>query len=90
MFQQEGAQSLFFLYAREKFGWTLEDFSVFIIVITINMIIGAQIGLWLKRKFNLSDTKTAILTTTTLIVSNVLNAASTKSWQLYVGKFLLT
>lgn len=78
---------MFFLYAREKFGWTLEDFSVFVIIVTVIMIIGAQLGLWLKGKLQLSDTMAAILTTLTLVLSNVINATSNTSWQLYVGEF---
>lgn len=88
MFQQEGSQTLTFLYTREKFGWTLEDFSILVIIATVLIIFGSQGGLALKRKFGWSDTKTAILTTLTLVLSNVVNANSTKSWHLYLSMFL--
>ncbi|XP_063699924.1 probable peptidoglycan muropeptide transporter SLC46 [Culicoides brevitarsis] len=88
MFQQEGSQGLTFLYTREKFGWTLEDFSVLVIIATLLIIVGSQTGLALQKKLEWSDTKTGIFSTLSLVFSNFLNAQSTQSWHLYAAMFL--
>lgn len=86
MFMQEGTNVVFFLFLREKFGWKLEDLSIFIIVATIFIIIGTKLGASLKAKYKLSDTATGILALLTLVLSNLVNSMATKSWHLYLCK----
>lgn len=86
IFVLEGSMTVTYLFVREKFAWTLKEFSFYGSTSIVLQIIGNVIGMYFLRKYlGLSETVLALLAIFSAIVESVILSASSESWHLYLA-----
>lgn len=86
IFVLEGSMTVTYLFVREKFAWTLKEFSFYSSTSIVLQIIGNIIGMYFLRKYlGLSETVLALLAILSAIVESVILSASSESWHLYLA-----
>lgn len=51
----EGSTTVFYLFVREKFQWTVKDFTTYETISILIPIVGNVLGVWLLRKVRSSN-----------------------------------
>uniref|UniRef100_A0A182N879 Major facilitator superfamily (MFS) profile domain-containing protein n=1 Tax=Anopheles dirus TaxID=7168 RepID=A0A182N879_9DIPT len=86
IFAMDGNQTVFLLFLRERFGWSVKDYSYYDATAIIFMIFGNTAGLYAIRKlFNLSVTILAALGFCFYAISSTFHGLASEPWHLYVG-----
>lgn len=86
VFTMHGTGTLNYLFVREKFEWTLREWTVFESSNTIISVGGLFIGLTvLKKGFKISDMKLAMLALASSIIDSTFKAFATKSIHMYIS-----
>lgn len=61
-FVKTGTETVFYLFLREKFGWTMKDFSIFQTELSVTSFLGCTLGLFvLKNILGLKDTTLSVI-----------------------------
>lgn len=82
----DGTQTVFLLFLRERFGWTVKDYSYYDATSIIFMIFGNTLGLYTIRKvFKPSDTMLAALGFFFYAVSSAIHSIASEPWHLYLA-----
>lgn len=85
-FTSSGATTVFYLFTRHKFGWTLQDVTLFESASMLITVVGSAIALGvLKKMFHFSDLNLAHLSIISIILDSLIKTAASQSWQLYVA-----
>uniref|UniRef100_A0A182YFN8 Major facilitator superfamily (MFS) profile domain-containing protein n=1 Tax=Anopheles stephensi TaxID=30069 RepID=A0A182YFN8_ANOST len=86
IFALDGSQTVFLLFLRERFEWTVKDYSYYDATSIVFMIFGNTAGLYLIRKlFNLSVTMLAALGFCCYAINSTIHGLASEPWQLYMG-----
>lgn len=84
-FVKDGERSIFYLFTMTKFNWTLKDFSMYNSTITLLVVTGHLIGIFIfKRLFNFADTSLLILSTVFRIIDSSFKSFANSTLQMYV------
>ncbi|GAB0097177.1 uncharacterized protein DMENIID0001_127880 [Sergentomyia squamirostris] len=82
----EGLMTVFFLFTRAKFGWTIREYTVYESVSIVVMICGSIAALWiLKKIFRMSDAMLASLAYASDTLQNFVRTLATRPRDLYIG-----
>ncbi|XP_050096471.1 proton-coupled folate transporter-like [Anopheles aquasalis] len=82
----DGTQTVYLLFLREQFGWTVKDYSFFDATSIACMIFGNTVGLYVIRKlFTPSDAVLAAIGYCCYVFNSSIHAIATEWWQLYLG-----
>lgn len=85
-FTSHGSNTVFYLFVRGKFGWTLQDFTIYEATTMLMTVSGSVIGLVvLKKMFSFSDLSLSTVSLASLMIDGLIKAFANQSWQLYVG-----
>uniref|UniRef100_A0A6E8VLP0 Major facilitator superfamily (MFS) profile domain-containing protein n=1 Tax=Anopheles coluzzii TaxID=1518534 RepID=A0A6E8VLP0_ANOCL len=86
IFAMDGSQTVFLLFLRERFEWTVKDYSYYDASAIVFMIIGNTAGLYVIRKlFNPSVTVLAALGYCCYAINSTIQALASEPWHLYMG-----
>ncbi|KAM7344354.1 putative peptidoglycan muropeptide transporter SLC46 isoform 1-T1 [Cochliomyia hominivorax] len=86
IFVLDGAMTVFYLFVREKFQWTVREFAFYETISHVTSVFGALIGFIIMRKvFNLSVVTLALLAFLSDIVRSIIQGIATEAWHLYIG-----
>lgn len=79
-----GNWTLNYLFVRERFGWTLREWTIFESSNTFISVFGLFIGLTvLKKTLKISDMKLAVLALISSVVDSTIKAFATNSFHMY-------
>ncbi|XP_058459673.1 proton-coupled folate transporter-like [Malaya genurostris] len=80
------AATLYFLYTRMKFNWTLEDYTLWQSIDILTIIIGSFLGITIMKKlFKLPDIAIALLSVLCFASDSFIKGMATHGWQLYMS-----
>ncbi|XP_017475980.1 PREDICTED: uncharacterized protein LOC108366175 [Rhagoletis zephyria] len=86
IFVLDGAMTVFYLFVREKFHWTVRDFTFYETVSHMVPMFGALIGFLILRKvFSMSVVTLALLSFLSEIVSSIVRGVASEPWHLYLA-----
>ncbi|KAH8277547.1 hypothetical protein KR018_000363 [Drosophila ironensis] len=86
IFVFDGVMTVMYLFVREKFHWTVRDYTFFETVSHLVPMIGALIGFLILRKvFRLSVVTLALLAFFSEIVNNLAKGFATMPWHMYLS-----
>lgn len=86
VFTMHGTGTLNYLFVREKFEWTLREWTIFESSNTVISVFGLFIGLTvLKKALKISDMNLAILALTSSVVDSTFKAFATRSFHMYLS-----
>ncbi|XP_046810546.1 uncharacterized protein LOC124420702 [Lucilia cuprina] len=86
IFVLDGAMTVFYLFVREKFQWTIREFTFYETISHVTSVFGALIGFLIMRKvFHLSVVTLALIAFLSDIIRSVIQGIATEPWHLYVG-----
>uniref|UniRef100_A0A182TA87 Major facilitator superfamily (MFS) profile domain-containing protein n=1 Tax=Anopheles maculatus TaxID=74869 RepID=A0A182TA87_9DIPT len=86
IFAMDGSQTVFLLFLRERFEWTVKDYSYYDAASIVFMIFGNTIGLYIIRKlFDPSVTMLAALGFCCYAINSTIHGLASEPWHLYVG-----
>uniref|UniRef100_A0A182PGG7 Major facilitator superfamily (MFS) profile domain-containing protein n=1 Tax=Anopheles epiroticus TaxID=199890 RepID=A0A182PGG7_9DIPT len=89
IFAMDGSQTVFLLFLRERFEWTVKDYSYYDATAIVFMIVGNTAGLYVLRKlFNPSVTVLAALGYCCYAINSSVQALASEPWHLYMGTAL--
>jgi PCFT/HCP family folate transporter-like MFS transporter 1/3 len=81
-----GVATLNYLYVREKFGWTLREWTIFESSNTFISALGLFIGLMVfKKVMKISDMKLAMFGLTLSVIDSTFKALATRAFHLYLS-----
>lgn len=81
-----GTASLNYLFVREKFAWTLREWTIFESSNTLISALGLFIGLIIfKKYFKISDMKLAVFGLTLSVIDSTFKALATQPYHLYLS-----
>lgn len=84
VFTLNGTSTVFYLFVREKFNWTLKEATLFDSSSILVSITGCFIGLVvLKKLFNFSDLTLAVLGIVSMLVDSIIKATAQTSSEMY-------
>lgn len=84
VFTMHGTGTLNYLFVRERFAWTLREWTIFESSNTFISVFGLFFGLAvLKKFFKISDMKLAVLALTSSVVDSIFKAFATNSFHMY-------
>ncbi|KAH8314490.1 hypothetical protein KR059_010455 [Drosophila kikkawai] len=82
----DGVMTVMYLFVREKFHWTVRDYTFFETVSHLVPMIGALIGFLILRKvFRLSVVTLALLAFFSEILNNMAKGFATMPWHMYLS-----
>lgn len=85
-FTSNGSNTVFYLFTRQKFGWTLQDLTLYESATMLMTVAGSIVGLIVLKKFlKFSDLSLSILSLTSLIADALIKTVASQSWQLYMA-----
>lgn len=85
-FSTHGTNTVFYLFVRQRFGWTLQDMTLFEAASMSLMIFGSILGLIvLKKWLKFSDLSLSMVALASLTVDALIKTFATQSWQLYLA-----
>uniref|UniRef100_A0A336MM13 CSON003653 protein n=1 Tax=Culicoides sonorensis TaxID=179676 RepID=A0A336MM13_CULSO len=88
-FCTEGSMTLFYLFVREKFEWTIENYTAYLSVNMTFSAIGSIIALvGLKKLFKVNDTILTIFGYLSTMGQSLIAAMASKTWHMYVSVFV--
>ncbi|XP_065368039.1 probable peptidoglycan muropeptide transporter SLC46 [Calliphora vicina] len=86
IFVLDGAMTVFYLFVREKFQWTVREFTFYETISHVTSVFGALIGFLIMRKvFNLSVVTLALVAFFSDIIRSIIQGVATEAWHLYLG-----
>ncbi|XP_053677068.1 proton-coupled folate transporter-like [Anopheles nili] len=86
IFAMDGTATVFILFLRERFEWTVKDYSFYDATTIILMIFGNTIGLYaIKKVFNPSVTMLAALGFSFYAINSTIQGMASEPWHLYMG-----
>lgn len=86
IFILEGNATVFFLFVRERFEWSVRDYTIYSATATTSLIFGNLVAMyWLKRIFGLSEVTFAIIAFLHCMLDSLISAVAFQPWQLYLG-----
>lgn len=81
--------SVFFLYVRERFHWSLRKFTLFSSASTVLGICGMFFALYILNKFlKIRDVIIMVFICIFYVVSSTLTGLATDDWHIYLGTYL--
>lgn len=85
-FTNHGSQTVFYLFTRQKFGWNLQDMTLYESGTMLMTVFGSIIGLVVMKKIlGLSDLTMSMVSLVSLLVDGLIKTVANYSWQLYVA-----
>lgn len=85
-FDSAGTGNVFFLFARGKFGWTVQTFTTFNAINIVIDFVGAVAGIFILQKFlGATQTTMTLLAFGCYVVQSAFYAGAAAPWCLYVG-----
>ncbi|XP_032590186.1 uncharacterized protein LOC6560311 isoform X2 [Drosophila grimshawi] len=91
IFVFDGVMTVMYLFAREKFHWSVRDYTFYETVSHLLPIVGALIGFLILRKvFRLSVVTLALLAFFSEILKNLATGLSSQPWHMYLSVVLGT
>lgn len=85
-FTTQGSHTVFYLFTRQKFGWNLQDLTLYEATSMLLTIVGSIIALAVLKKFlNFSDLSLSILSLSSLAVDALIKTFASHSWHLYMA-----
>ncbi|XP_067630532.1 probable peptidoglycan muropeptide transporter SLC46 isoform X2 [Eurosta solidaginis] len=86
IFVLDGAMTVFYLFVREKFQWSVRDFTFYETVSHMVPMLGALIGFLILRKvFSMSVVTLALLAFFSDILSSIVRGVAYEPWHLYLA-----
>ncbi|XP_014097906.3 probable peptidoglycan muropeptide transporter SLC46 [Bactrocera oleae] len=86
IFVIDGAMTVFYLFVREKFHWTVRDFTFYETVSHMVPMFGALVGFLILRKvFSMSVVTLALLAFFSDIASSIVRGVASEPWHLYLA-----
>ena len=86
MFLNEGNFTVFFLFVREKFGWTVHDYALFDSMSILVQMVATIIGIYgLKKLCRLSDPMIAVIASASLVLDGVTKSVAQVPADLYLA-----
>lgn len=87
-FANNGTNTVFYLFVRHKFGWNLQDLTLYEATSMLMMLGGSIIGILVLKKFwNFSDLSLSTLSLASLMIDAIIKTLANQSWHLYVASF---
>ncbi|XP_058828288.1 tetracycline resistance protein, class D-like isoform X2 [Topomyia yanbarensis] len=81
-----GSGTVYFLFLRERFGWTVKEFSYYDATIIVFMIIGNLIGVYgVKKYFRLSESMLAAIGFCCYAIDSGIRGVAYQPWHLYLA-----
>lgn len=88
-FTTHGSNTVFYLSVRQRFGWNLQDLTLFEAASMLMMIFGCIIGLVVLKKYmKFSDLSLSMISLASLSVDAVIKTFATQPWHLYVASLI--
>lgn len=85
-FTNHGSTTVFYLFTRHKFGWNLQDLTLYESGSMLMTIFGSVIGIVvMKKMLGLSDLTMSIISLVSLMIDGVIKTVANQSWQLYAA-----
>ncbi|XP_005179008.1 multidrug resistance protein 2 [Musca domestica] len=85
-FVVEGSTTVFYLFVREKFQWTVKDFTTYETISILIPILGNIFGVWLLRRvFKMKILTVAIYALLSQTFSSLMKGFAAVNWQLYLA-----
>lgn len=85
----QGDGSVTYLFVRERFDWTLEDYSLFNASRIVIQIGGSVLGMLLLRKYlGFSIVMMGLIATGCSVLESTVRATAVYSWEMYLGTVL--
>ncbi|XP_052872510.1 proton-coupled folate transporter-like [Anopheles cruzii] len=82
----DGTNTVYLLFLREQFGWTVKEYSFYDATSISCIIFGTTAGLYIIRKvFRPSETVLAAIGFCSYAISSAVQGMATLSWQLYLA-----
>lgn len=82
----DGSDTVFYMFVREKFNWTIQQFNTYDSTAIPTQVAGNVFGLYvLVRFFGVSDTSMAIVAFLSFAADYGIKATATEPWHLYAG-----
>lgn len=82
----EGSGTVYFLFLRERFGWTVKEYSFYDATAIVFMIIGNLVAIYgVKKLFNLSESVLAAIGFCSYAIASAIHAIAYEPWHLYLG-----
>lgn len=86
IFAMEGTGTVYFLFLRERFEWTVKEYSFYDATVIVFMIIGNLVGMYgVKKLFNMSESMLAAIGFCSYAIDNAIRAIAYKPWHLYLA-----
>ncbi|TDG52311.1 hypothetical protein AWZ03_001141 [Drosophila navojoa] len=86
MFVVDGAMTVMYLFVRQKFHWSVREFTFFETISQVVPMLGALIGfLMLRKVFGLSVVTLALLSLGSEILSNLTRGFAMLPWHMYLS-----
>ncbi|XP_061389293.1 probable peptidoglycan muropeptide transporter SLC46 [Musca vetustissima] len=86
IFVLDGAMTVFYLFVREKFQWTVRDFTYYETISHVTSMFGALVGFLILRKvFRMSVVTLALLAFLSDIFRSVIQGMAYAPWHLYLA-----
>lgn len=86
IFAMEGTGTVYFLFLRERFNWTVKEYSFYDATVIVFMIIGNLVGMYgVKKLFNVSESMLAAIGFCCYAIDNAIRAIAYKPWHLYLA-----
>lgn len=86
IFALEGSGTVYFLFLRERFGWTVKEYSFYDATAIVFMIIGNLVAIYgVKKLFNLSESVLAAIGFCSYAIASAIHAIAYEPWHLYLG-----
>lgn len=85
-FASNGSNTVFYLFVRQKFGWNLQDLTIYEAATMLMTVGGSIFGLIvLKKIFSFSDLSMSTISLASLMIDAFIKTFANQSWQLYVA-----
>lgn len=86
IFALEGTGTVYFLFLRERFGWTVKEFSFYDATAILLMIVGNLIGMYgLKKVFGMSESMLAAIGFSCYAIDSGIRAVAYHPWHMYLA-----
>lgn len=85
-FTNNGSNTVFYLSVRQRFGWTLQDLTLYEAATMLMTVIGSIISLViLKKILKFSDLNLSILALGSLMIDGLVKVFANQTWHLYLA-----